>query len=288
MSRLLLSLLCLAPLFAFGASPSTVGAGRWDHLKKEIEELTLSVKSIKDPEKADRNNRLLQQKTRMLKNSRLLELGLSESDFRKLNQLQDEMDMKRHIMRNLKHSKDPRARITDEQRNEIHDLVKQIQQIQASLTNTRPRAPGEIASRTAIMRIREKIKATNSPPERRKLQKDLHELMEQQKRRNPGRPKRVEVSPKRLAEIRELREKISKAKDGPEKTTMRKQLKTLYDHSGKKTSPVAQPESISRNLTVEQEKRIAILRKQMAHAKTMDQKMMYRNHIKTLYDLARY
>merc|ERR1719265_1323074 len=116
--------------------------------------------------------------------------------------------------------------------------------------------------------------------------------MEHQTRRpsRHGGPGRIEVSPERLNQIRELREKISRTEDGPEKTAMRRELKALYDHSVKKKDTLPKdsaPESLKRHLSVEKQKRIAILRKQMAHANTMEEKLNYRNHIKAIYDSAK-
>lgn len=72
---------------------------------------------------------------------------------------------------------------------------------------------------------------------------------------------------------------------------MRKELKALYDHSVKKKKVLPKetaPDSVTRHLSVEKQKRIAILRKQMAHANSMEEKLNYRNHIKAIYDSVQY
>merc|ERR1712037_106894 len=135
--------------------------------------------------------------------------------------------------------------------------------------------------------------STHDVLERKKLQKQLRELMERQKRRPSlhGGPPRIEVSPERLAKIRALREKISNTIDGPDKTAMRKELKALYDHSVKKKKKLPKesaPASVTQHLSVEKQKRIAILRKQMTHANSMEEKLNYRNHIKAIHDSVKY
>lgn len=292
MRNCLLALALMAFATWANAQNTKIGSesGRWAHLKKDIEELKHAVASQTDEATLDRLKRQLQTKTRTLRNTRLLDQGLPESEFRRLNQLQAEMDAKRHVMRQVKFSKDPRARITDAQREEIKELAQKIRQIQGSVIRAPGQTASEVAARNAIKRIRDQIRQTEDPRERRKLQQELRELMEHQHSGNPrpGRSATPVVSPQRLQQIRTLREKISNMEDGPEKTALRIKLKQLYDHNNNNPKPPRIPrDRLSRRLTREQQLRVDMLRKQQAAAPTMEQKLNFRHQIKAIYDSVR-